>query len=323
MRRPSPVPATPEVSPPSGPAPAARPTQLRTTDAMLLGTVLLWALNITVTKYMFEHGWLPLAYGTIRYFAAISLFWIFTYRRERSFRIARADFPLVLLAAFFIFGNQVCFVYGVKLANASTVALLLGATPVFIGLISVVLRLERLSASFWVGALVTFGGVGLVAAAAEGGLGSSLGGDLIAIATAFTWAAYSITIAPLMRRYSPYRISAIVLAIGWVPLAAVASTQLGDETFAFGWKVWLGFGYAVIGPLFLTNILWFTSIDRVGASRASLFANLQPFFSVFFALVLLGESLHTLEIAGGILIFAGIAYERLLHRRAVRLPLVE
>lgn len=282
---------------------------------MLLGTVLLWALNITVTKYMFERGWLPLAYGTIRYFAAISLFWIFTYRRERSFRVEREDWPLVLLAALFIFANQVCFVYGVKLAQASTVALLLGATPVFIGVITVVLRLEALSKAFWIGALVTFAGVGLVAAAAEGGVGSSLDGDLIAIATAFTWAAYTVSIAPLMRRYSPYRISAVVLAIGWVPLAALASVQLGDESFSFGWKVWLGFGYAVVGPLFLTNILWFTAIDRVGPSRASLFGNLQPFFAVVFALVLLGESLHPLEIAGGVLIFAGIAYERWRWRR--------
>ncbi len=294
-------------------------------DAMLLGTVLLWALNITVTKYMFEHGWLPLAYGTIRYFAAISLFWIFTYRRERSFRIERRDVPLVLLAAFCIFVNQVCFVYGVELAHASTVALLLGATPVFIGLITVGLRLETLARSFWLGAIVTFMGVGLVAAGSGGGLGSSLGGDLIAIATAFTWAAYTVSIAPLMRRYSPYRISALVLAIGWVPLAAVsiASSQLADQTFSFGWKVWLGFAYAVVGPLFLTNILWFTAIDRVGPSRASLFANLQPFFAVFFALVLLGESLHPLEIAGGVLIFAGIAYERLRRRTPTLLPVEE
>jgi drug/metabolite transporter (DMT)-like permease len=283
---------------------------------MLLGTVVLWALNITVTKYMFEHGWLPLAYGTIRYFAAIALFWIFTYRRERSFRIERKDYPLVLLAALFIFGNQVCFVYGVKLANASTVALLLGATPVFIGLISIALRLAALQRSFWIGALVTFGGVGLIAAGSSGGIGSSLGGDLIAIATAFTWACYSVTIAPLMQRYSPYRISALVLAIGWVPLAALASTQLGHESFSFGWKVWLGFGYAVIGPLFLTNILWFTAIDRVGAPRASLFANLQPFLAVFFAVLLLGESLRTLEIVGGVLIFVGIAYERVWRRPA-------
>ena len=281
---------------------------------MLLGTVLLWALNITVTKYMFDHGWEPLAYGTIRYFAAISLFWIFTYRRERSFRIERRDVRLVLLAALFIFLNQVCFVYGVKLANASTVALLLGATPVFIGVITVTLGLERLAASFWIGAAVTFAGVGLVASAATGGLGSSLGGDLIAICTAATWAAYTVSIAPLMRRYSPYRISALVLAVGWVPLALIAIPQLGSESFSFGWKVWLGFAYAVVGPLFLTNILWFTAIDRVGPSRAALFGNLQPFFAVIFALVLLGESLHTLEIAGGVLIFAGIALERARRR---------
>jgi drug/metabolite transporter (DMT)-like permease len=294
-------------------------------DAMLFGTVLLWALNITVTKYMFEHGWLPLAYGTIRYFAAISLFWIFTYRRERSFRVERTDWRFILLAALFIFLNQVCFVYGVKLANASTVALLLGATPVFIGLISVALGLESLARTFWIGALVTFGGVGLIAAAASGGLGSSLGGDLIAIATAFTWAAYTVSIAPLMRRYSPYRVSALVLAVGWVPLAvlALASGQLVDESFSFGWKVWLGFGYAVVGPLFLTNILFFTAIEKVGAARAALFTNLQPFFSVFFALVLLGESLHTLEIAGGVLIFAGIAYERVWRREPARLPTAE
>jgi drug/metabolite transporter (DMT)-like permease len=289
---------------------------------MLFGTVLLWALNITVTKYMFDHGWLPLAYGTIRYFAAIALFWVFTYRRERSFRIERVDWRYVLLAAAFIFLNQVCFVYGVKLAHASTVALLLGATPVFIGLISVVLGLEILAPAFWIGALVTFAGVGLVASAATGGLGSSLGGDLIAIATAFTWAAYTVSIRPLMRRYSPYRISALVLAIGWVPLAvlALASGQIADESFSFGWKVWLGFGYAVVGPLFLTNILWFTAIDRVGPSRAALFSNLQPFFAVFFALILLGESLHTLEIAGGVLIFAGIAYERVWRREPAPVP---
>jgi drug/metabolite transporter (DMT)-like permease len=281
---------------------------------MLLGTVLLWALNVTVTKYMFEHGWKPLAYGTIRYFVAIALFWAFTYWRERSFRIARDDLWLVGLAALTIFLNQLCFVYGIKLAHASTVALLLGTTPIFIGLISLALRLEHLAGPFWIGAAITFAGVGLIAAA-NGSVGASLNGTLLAIATALTWACYTVTIAPLLRRYSPYRISALVLAIGWVPLALVSISQVSDQHFSsFGWKVWLGFGYAVIGPLFLTNILWFTSIDRVGASRASLFANLQPFFAVLFALILLSESLHGLEIVGGTLIFAGIALERFWRR---------
>jgi probable blue pigment (indigoidine) exporter len=290
---------------------------------MLLGAVLLWALNVTVTKYMFDHGWLPLAYGTIRYFAAISLFWIFTYRRERSFRIARADWRLVGVAALMIFLNQLCFVYSLKLGQASTVSLLFGTTPVFVALLSVVFRLGRLRRAFWFGAGLTFLGVALIAAASSGGFGADMKSNVIAIGTALTWACYTVAIAPLMRRYSPFRISAVVLAIGWVPLALAGIPQLGREQFSFGWTVWLGFGFAVVGPLFLTNILWFTAVDAVGAARATLFNNLQPFFGVFFALILLSESLHPLEIAGGALIFAGILLERLWRRAPVPPPPID
>jgi drug/metabolite transporter (DMT)-like permease len=75
----------------------------------------------------------------------------------------------------------------------------------------------------------------------------------------------------------------------------------------------LAFAFAVVGPLFLTNILWFTAIGKVGPSRATLFANLEPFFAVLFAVLLLSESLDGLEIAGGALIAAGIVIERRAH----------
>jgi drug/metabolite transporter (DMT)-like permease len=58
----------------------------------------------------------------------------------------------------------------------------------------------------------------------------------------------------------------------------------------------------VIGPLVITNLLWFTAIDWVGPSRASLFANLQPFLAAVIALLLLHESLTRLQLAGGLLI---------------------
>jgi drug/metabolite transporter (DMT)-like permease len=123
-----------------------------------------------------------------------------------------------------------------------------------------------------------------------------------------------------MKRYSPYRISALVLAIGWVPLAAIGAHQIPEQHVHWGGLMILAFVYAVVGPLFLTNILWFTAIDIVGAPRAALFGNLQPFFSVFFALILLSESLHGMEIAGGVLIFAGIVLERIWHRPSEALP---
>jgi drug/metabolite transporter (DMT)-like permease len=280
---------------------------------MLLGTVLLWALNITVTKYVLEHGFQPLAYATIRYFAATSLFWTFTCGRERSFRIKLSDGKLVALAALMLFCNQLVFVYGLHETSASTVALLLGVTPIFIGIIATLIGLERLQRSFWAAAVISFAGVGLVAAG-SGGFSGKVAGDVLALLTALTWAAYSVAIAPLMRRYSPFRISAVVLALGWVPLAAVGSVQTVHQGFHFGWLMWVCFAYAVVGPLFLTNILWFTAISRVGPSRASLFANLQPFFAVMFALILLGEHLSRWEIAGAVAIFGGIALERYRRR---------
>jgi drug/metabolite transporter (DMT)-like permease len=284
---------------------------------MLLGAVLLWALNVTVTKYMLEHGWLPLAYATIRYFAAIALFWIYTWWREGSLRIARADWIYVGIAAGMIFVNQLCFVYSLEFAHASTVSLLFGSCPMFVGLISIVFLRSDLESSFWIGAGLTFAGVALIATGAGGGLVSGWRGDLLSIALAITWAAYTIAIAPLMRRYSPYRISALVLALGWAPLALVSVPQIARQDFAFSGTVWLGFAYAVVGPLFLTNILWFTAVDRVGAARASIFNNMQPFFGVLFALLILSESLHALEIAGGVLIFAGIYLERRLREPVV------
>jgi len=283
---------------------------------MLLGAVLLWALNVTVTKYMFQHGWQPLAYGTIRYFCAIALFWIFTLRREGSLRIAREDWHLVAIAAAMIFTNQVAFVYSLKFAEASTVSLLFGTTPVFVAIVSLIFRLEKLTRAFWVGAVLTFAGVALIAAGAGGGFSTGTKGNLIAICTALTWACYTVAIAPLMRKYSPYRISAVVLACGWLPLALVSIPQLSRQQFHFGGLIWLGFAFAVVGPLFLTNILWFTAVSRVGAARAVIVNNLQPFVGVMFALLLLSESLHPLEIAGGVLIFIGIYLERRLRHQA-------
>jgi drug/metabolite transporter (DMT)-like permease len=76
----------------------------------------------------------------------------------------------------------------------------------------------------------------------------------------------------------------------------------------------------VIGPLVVTNILWFTAIARVGPSRASLFANLQPFFAVIFALLLLSEHMTAIQVVGGVAIGMGIVLERRIRVTTVQQP---
>ncbi len=278
-------------------------------DLMLLGTILLWALNATVTRYVVTHGFQPLAYATIRYGCATILFWGFTYVRERSFRIALRDMRLVVLAAGFIFINQVFFVYAVDKTSAATVTLFLGMTPIFIGVLASVIGLERMGKAFWLAAVVSLIGVGFVASG-SGGFSGKVLGDGLAIMTALTWAGYSILITPLMRRYSPFRISSLVLLIGWIPLALAGLRQTTSQSFHFGYLMWICFAFAVLGPLFLTNILWFTAISRVGPSRASLFSNMQPILGVLFALLLLGEHLTRWEVVGGVAILSAVVVER-------------
>jgi drug/metabolite transporter (DMT)-like permease len=167
-------------------------------------------------------------------------------------------------------------------------------------------------------AAVSFAGVGLVAAGSGGQLSGDLGGILLAVATAATWAAYSVAIAPLMRRYSPSRISSIVLALGWVGMALSGIGQTRDQDYGLGWRIWLLLVFATLGPLVLTNVLWFRSLHRIGPSRATLAANLQPFVAAVFALVLLSEQMTSIQVAGGLCIAGGI----LVARRAPATPTV-
>ena len=278
-------------------------------ELMLLATVVLWALNLTVTRYILTHGFEPLAYATVRYGLATAVFLVIVLVGERTLRIARRDLPLVALAALLIFLNQLSFVYALEKTTASTIALILGATPVFAAVIGLVLGLERLSRRFWIAAVISFAGVGLVALG-SGEVSGDRRGVLLGIATAATWAAYSVAVGPLMQRYSASRISVVVLGLGWLGILAVGFPQAADQDLEVGWKVWLLLGFATIGPLVLTTIMWFRVIHRIGASRATLVANLQPFVAAVFALILLSEHMTPLQVAGGILIAGGILTAR-------------
>jgi len=284
--------------------------RLEKADLMLLGTVSLWALNFSVSKYILDHGFHPLSYSAVRYLAAALLFVAITFPRERSLRIGRRDLPLIAGAVALLFLNQFSFVYALDFSSATTVALLFGTLPIFTALVSHLVGIEHVAGRFWLAAAISFSGVALVTAGSGGSLSADLGGDLLALLGAATWGAYSVAIAPLMRRYSPFRLSSILLLAVCVPLLLAASPQLEDQSFDFYWLVWVGFAFAVIGPLVITNLLWFTAIDRVGPARASIYANLQPFLAAVIAVFLLSEHLNAVQIAGGLAIAVGIVLSR-------------
>ncbi len=277
---------------------------------MLLATILLWALNLSVTRYILTHGLAPLSYASVRYGLAAAIFVGLTLVAERTLRIERRHLPLIGAAVVALWLNQMSFVFALERTTASTIGLLLGAIPIFAALLGLALGTERLTGRFWIAAAISFFGVALVALGEGGDVSGGALGILLGLSTGATWAVYSVVVAPLMKTYSPSRVSAIVLPATWALLLLSGLGQLRGQDWEVGWEVWALLLFATIGPLVLTNVLWFRSIHRIGPARATLAANLQPFVAAVLAVVLLAEPLALHQVVGGALIAVGILVAR-------------
>jgi drug/metabolite transporter (DMT)-like permease len=293
-----------------------RPTSV---EVMLLAAIVLWSLNLSVTRYILTHGFLPLAYSSVRYGLAVLVFVGIGLVAERSLRLPPRDLLVALGAGAVLYVNQIGFVYALKSTSASVIALILAATPIVAALIGLALGRERsLRPRFWLGTALSIVGVAVVALAVGGELTGSVQGVLLGLLSAATWAVYSILVTPLMQRHSATRISATVLAVAWVPITLTGLPQLEQQDWSLGPTVWVLLAFATLGPLVLTNVLWFRSLDRIGPARATLATNLQPFVAAVMAIVLLGETVDPLLLVGGLLIGLGLVVAR--GRRSPPVP---
>lgn len=282
-----------------------------TADLLLVGTVLLWSFNFAALRYAVSSGVSPLAYAPVRWVLAGTALSAVAYRFEGSVRVARRDVvAVVALAAVGLWLNQSALTYASKLTTASTVALLFGTLPVFVALFSRVAGIERVTRRQLLAVLVSFAGVGLIAGGAGGPVSTHVWGILLGLTTAASFAAYSVAMVPMMRRYSPYKLQALTALIGAVMLATTGAWQLANQNWHVGALAWAAVAYGALASAGLGNLLWFKAIGHVGPGRAALYVNLQPFLGAVFAVAVLSETLHPLQIAGAIVVGAAILLVR-------------
>jgi drug/metabolite transporter (DMT)-like permease len=124
---------------------------------------------------------------------------------------------------------------------------------------------------------------------------------------------------PLFARYTASRISALMLLIGGAMLLPFGAPQLAEQDWSSLQGLYLAaWVYSTVGPLLVTNILYFRSLRGIGASRATLYMYLQPFLGALFAALLLGESVTLVQLVGGAVIVGGVSMGRLLPGATVR-----
>ncbi len=280
-----------------------------------------WAANFAAVRHGVTNGFSPLAYAAPRFVIAAILFLTLALRLERSLRVARRDMGAILVVAVVgIVVNQIASVYSLKLATASTVALLFGTAPIFVAVIGHLSGVESLSRRGWFAAALSAMGAALIALATADRLDGGVVGITLALVATACWAYYSVRIGPLMRAYSIYRLTAVITLVAAVVFLPVAAASLAAQDWGdVAPGAWVAFAYST-AMFTVTSLVWFAAVKHVGASHASLYVNLEPFLGALFAVVLLSEALGALEIAGGLVIGSAILISRRRHVEAPAPP---
>jgi drug/metabolite transporter (DMT)-like permease len=253
--------------------------------------------------------WSPLTYSVWRNWLGMLVLLAFVKRTEGSLRIERRDLPLVVFSALIgIVINQLGFMYATTYTTATTISLVLASIPAFAAVTASVLGHERIGARHWAGIGVAAAGTVLVLVGGPGQLDlTSLRGDLLALLAAATWGIYSTLVKPLFARYSPNRVSTLVLCAAVPMLTVVALPQVVHQDYgAITLGGWGALIFSVFFGLVFTNILWFGAIHRGGAARATAVMPIQPFLGALFAFALLGETVSLQQMLGGVVIVLGI-----------------
>jgi drug/metabolite transporter (DMT)-like permease len=244
----------------------------------------------------------------IRFVIAAVVLNMFLRKLDPAARLRRKD--VLPLAASGFFGVTVYFFFesrGIKLTSASHASLIIAVIPVVTVLAEALLFRARITWLTGVGVMLSV--VGVVFVVERPGAGSagafSLAGDLFMFGACISWVVYIILSKNLHKRLSEIAITAYQSLFGTlflVPFALLERGQWVPITLAAG----LNLAYLALFCSALSNFLYVFALSRLGPIAVSPYVNLIPVVGVLGGVVLLGETLVWSQIAGGVVILAGV-----------------
>ncbi len=197
----------------------------------------------------------------------------------------------------------------VAFTSVANATLLANMTPVVVTAGAWFLFDERIKPRFLFGLVLALAGTSmLVGASFELGRRFVIG-DAFGLVTAMFYGSYLLVVAGLRGRYGTARlmyVTTAVSALALLPIAVVMGESILPVTLR-GWLILIGlawvcqaFGQALIAY----------ALGHLPAAYLSLVILGQPIISALFGWIILGEALGALQIAGGVVVLAGILLAR-------------
>lgn len=270
--------------------------------------VIVWGFSFVVTKYALDEI-KPVTIIFLRQLLGISFLAAIALKQKKSFAIGRKDFFRVLLLGFITSIHLWIQVTGLQYTSASNTGWIIGFTPVFMIILGSLFFKEKMALQQFAGILISF--TGLLLLVSKGDITKidliQNKGDLLIIASSFTWAVYSITSKKATLHFSTLMTTLylfIVMAVFTAPFTlnrhdinAVINLSLN------GWLSILFLGILCSG---VGYYLWAQTLNEMTAARAGAFLYLEPFVTFFSAAVLLSEHVTIVTFLSGIIIIAGV-----------------
>lgn len=270
--------------------------------------MLIWGSAFTVTKIAVDDA-PPLLLAFLRNLVA-SLIFLPLYLWKRRTGAINQPLPYIKILLLGLTGITLFYaLFNVALVytSAAAGALIQGFMPVAVAIPAVMFLKEKLSRRTIVGIILSVSGVILVGFIDNGSTAQNpVLGNTLMLLSVFCWAAYTI-IAKSIQHHDPIVIPALSTMAGTILLLPLTAFELwGQDIPVITTTAWWAIIYLAAFPSALAFILYAMALKRLSAAQIGNFMNLDPIIGAAIAVIFLQDLMTGWQIAGAMLVLAGI-----------------
>ncbi len=270
---------------------------------------------------------MPLAFSAPRFLIASLCMAAVLFFSRQGFKVERQHLlPMFLYGVSSVAINQSLFTIGISYTRAGNAALILSTSPIFTAIISRFRKHEQFSMRGILGLFIGFAGIAVIILSGnkEVNFRESLKGDLLLLLAAVFWATYTVGTGQFAHIYGSLKSATIMMLMGTpVLLLFSAPTLLKQEWGGVRAISWTGMVASGILSLALCFILWNHGVKRIGATRTSIYSNVQPIVALLTAWPMIGEVPTIGQIMGAAVTFVGVYLVRRGMLARVQAPEIE
>jgi len=249
----------------------------------------------------------PSVIAFIRLIFIVLFLWSITYREVRNYRLSKKGLLILVVAGLIgITLNQWSFYASLQYSEPVKAALILALSPIMTAILSVAFFKERKKKVFWFGSLAALLGVWLVITNGSFVTIHFGKGELLITLTMLSFSIFLIFVQQLSKSMPPGVITFYSNIFGLIGLLPFVQWKYMEQALTVSLSYWLLLIVTAIIMHGLCTYLWNNSIQKVGASNASLLMNLEPFIAMVVGLIVLGTPIEIVQLLGGIVIVCGV-----------------